>query len=89
MRKERFNLCVHTCIHPLLSFPIGTFRKQHGTIIQLNTNVLKLITLHSNLDNHEFQNSTINLRFNAVLKIEIVLLSFKVRSNEFQMVVVL
>jgi len=51
--------------------------------------MLKLIILHSNLDNHEFKNSTINLRFNAFLKIEIVLLSFKVRSNEFQMVVVL
>ena len=68
---------------------MGTFRKQHGTILKLNTNVLKLITLHSNLDNHKFKISKINLRFNAVLKIKIVLLSFKVRSNEFQMVVVL
>jgi len=68
---------------------MGAFRRKYGTILQLNTNVLKLIILHSNLDNHEFKNSTINLCFNAFLKIEIVLLSFKVRSNEFQMVVVL
>ena len=51
------------------------------TILQLNTNVLKLIILQSNLDNHEFKNSTINLRFNAFLKIEIVLLSCKERSS--------
>ena len=80
-------------IHTLLSFPKGTFRRQYivtkTTILQLNNKILQLIILHSNKDIHEFENSTINLRFNAFLKIEIVLLSFKVRSNEFQMVVVL
>ena len=71
-------------------FPHGGFSKTIWyTILQLNTNILKLIILHSNLDNYKFKNSTINLRFNAFLKVEIVLLSFKVRSNEFQMVVVL
>ena len=53
--------CMHTYIHPLLSFPMGAFRRQYGTILQLNTNILKLIILHSNLDNHEFKKSTINL----------------------------
>ena len=52
---------------------MGAFRRHYGKILQLNTIVLKLIILHSNLDNHEFK--TINLRFNAFLKIEIVLLS--------------
>jgi len=41
-------------------------RRQYCTILQLNLD---------NLDNHEFKNSTINLRFNAFLKIEIFLLS--------------
>ena len=71
LQSREFNLCVHTCIQPLLSFPMWAFRKQHGTILQSNTNVLKLKSLHSNLENHEFKNSVINLRFNAVLKIEI------------------
>ena len=74
-----------TYIHPLLSFPMGTFRRQYGTIQQLNTNILKLIILHSNLDNHEFKNSTINLRFNAFLTIEIVLLS-STENNSVQFV---
>jgi len=68
---------------------MGAFRRQYGIILELNTSVLKLITIHSNLDNHEFKNSTINVRFNAFEKVEIVLLSSKVRFHEFQMVVVL
>jgi len=84
-------MTIHTYIHTsFIIFPHGGFSKTIWyTILQLNTNILKLIILHSNLDNYKFKNSTINLRFNAFLKVEIVLLSFKVRSNEFQMVVVL
>ena len=76
-------MCLSTYIHPLLSFLMGAFRRHYGKILQLNTIVLKLIILHSNLDNHEFKTLLINLRFNAFLKIEIVLLSTGNRTSAY------
>ena len=58
----RSNRDIHTYIHTsFIIFPHGGFSKKIWyTILQFNTNILKLIILHSNLDNHKFKNSTIN-----------------------------
>ena len=83
---------LHTYIHTYILYylsPWGLFEDNMVHYSTIKYWYIKINNITFWLDNHKFKNSTINLRFNAFLKVEIVLLSFKVRSNEFQMVVVL